>query len=171
MSEWPPEDVTDVLTIVAARLTHLTRHRLRHLEPTLTYRQYRLMSHIRGGATSLTRLRAHTVISMSALSETIDTMARKGLVSRTPSATDGRGVDLALTDDGEATVTAARRLLAELATEVIAEVPEHARSGLVAALATMDEAAAGLLSAEHNTPIPRAFRHHAPEPEESEGSG
>src|SRR5690625_7120264 len=68
---------TDALLVFAPRVSHLMRHRLQQLDPPLTYRQYRILWHIRDGATSLKALNKRTVISMSALSETIDGLFRK----------------------------------------------------------------------------------------------
>lgn len=143
-------EAADDLLVFAPRLTHLIRHRLRHVDPPLTYRQYRVLGHIRDGATSLKVLNQRTVISMSALSETIDGLFRKGLVTRMPSERDRRGIDLALSSAGTEALEQATPVLRSLAAEVLAEVPEIDRAAFLRAVDAMHDTVKETLAAQHD---------------------
>jgi DNA-binding MarR family transcriptional regulator len=60
-------------------------------------------------------LAAHTMVTTGAMTKRVDRLERAGLVTRRPSATDGRGRVVALTDDGLALID--RAFTAHMANE------------------------------------------------------
>ena len=142
-------EAADALLVFAPRMSHLMRHRLQQVDPPLTYRQYRILGHIRDGATSLKALNQRTVISMSALSETIDGLFRKGLVTRMPSERDRRGIDLGLSDAGVDVLERATPVMRSLAAEVVSHVPVEDRASFLRAVEAMQDTVRDTLAAHH----------------------
>ena len=142
-------EAADALLVFAPRMSHLLRHRLQQADPPLTYRQYRVLGHIRDGATSLKALNQRTVISMSALSETIDGLFRKGLVTRVPSERDRRGIDLGLSETGADVLARTTPVLRSIAAEVLAHVPESDRAAFLRAVRAMQDPVRDTLAAHH----------------------
>lgn len=66
--------------------------------------QFDILRHIRRGVHSVADLAERQQISRPAISQAVDSLVEKGLVSRTPEAADRRYVRLELTDRGEALV-------------------------------------------------------------------
>ncbi len=75
----------------------------------LTLIQFDILRHIRRGAHSAAELAERQQISRPAISQALDLLVEKGLVTRSPGSTDRRYVRLELTGSGE-------RLIAELYT-------------------------------------------------------
>jgi DNA-binding MarR family transcriptional regulator len=80
-----------------------------------------------------TELNRHVLLSQPALSRLVDRLAERGLVSRTTDPSDGRGVRLALTDDGRTVQrrigrrhgrSVARAMLAELTPAELRQLEE-----------------------------------------------
>jgi len=69
-------------------------------EVGVTVEQFHVLRHIRRGASSVSELAAAKQISLSAISQVVETLVEKGLVLRQPSPADRRCIHLALTDAG-----------------------------------------------------------------------
>lgn len=72
----------------------------------ITVEQFHVLRHVRRGIASMSDLAAAKNISRPAISQTVDTLVRKGLLTRVQSAQDRRVVDLALTEEGIALLDA-----------------------------------------------------------------
>jgi DNA-binding MarR family transcriptional regulator len=72
----------------------------------ITVEQFHVLRHVRRGIASMSDLAAAKNISRPAISQTVDTLVRKGLLTRVQSAQDRRMVDLALTEEGIALLDA-----------------------------------------------------------------
>lgn len=81
-----------------------------------------------------------SMVTSGAITQRLDRLEARGWVTRTPSDSDGRGVVVALTDEGLALINAAlpdhvaneERILASLSTEQRAQLAETLRQLLVA---------------------------------------
>ncbi|MEA5079145.1 MAG: MarR family transcriptional regulator [Anaerolineaceae bacterium] len=72
----------------------------------LTVEQFYVLRHIRRGARTVSDLAAARKISNSAISQSVEVLVEKGLLSRSSQKEDRRFVYLALTDEGNAVLTA-----------------------------------------------------------------
>jgi DNA-binding MarR family transcriptional regulator len=72
----------------------------------LTVEQYHILRHIRKGFGSVSELAHAKQISRSAASQTVELLARRGLVTRQQSETDRRQVHLTLSEQGDALLDA-----------------------------------------------------------------
>lgn len=118
------QETEDLLVAVPARLNRLHQSILGSLKPRLTFRQYRTLSRVAGGYTSMSQLAARGNLSLPTVSENVDGLVRRGLLSTNPSALDRRAVVLRITDDGLAAVQAAEKALAEVTSYLAADIPE-----------------------------------------------
>jgi DNA-binding MarR family transcriptional regulator len=66
----------------------------------ITVEQFHILRHIRRGSGSMSELATAKNISRPAISQAVDILVNKGLVTRVQSTQDRRYVELALTDDG-----------------------------------------------------------------------
>jgi DNA-binding MarR family transcriptional regulator len=66
----------------------------------ITVEQFHVLRHVRGGMGSVSELAAAKNISRPAISQAVDILVNKGLLTRVQSAQDRRYVELALTDEG-----------------------------------------------------------------------
>jgi DNA-binding MarR family transcriptional regulator len=90
-----------------------------------------------GGSLSPTKIADRLIITTASMTSLLDTLQRRGLVQRTPDATDRRRVVVTITADGR---TVIRRLLPEmlaLQEEVAAALSPGDRAELVRLLSTL----------------------------------
>ncbi len=80
------------------------------------------------------RLVQETLVTSGTMTNRVDRLARRGLVSRRPSPTDRRGVLVRLTENGRATVDAAMADLLARERHLLSDLPEADRDALVGAL-------------------------------------
>lgn len=113
----------DLLVAVPARLSRLHGAILGRLEPKLTFRQYRTLSRVAGGFTSMSQLAARGNLSLPTVSENVEGLVRRGLMTATQSVEDRRAVVLEVTDAGRAAVAAADAALREFLEYVIDDAP------------------------------------------------
>lgn len=130
---------------LAPRLTRLENAVLRGVTPPLTFRQYRLLQRVDQGQTTVTELGRHATITLPAVSESVDGLVTKGLLVRTANEQDRRESHLSLTDAGKQALTDATVLLAELADQTLADVPEGRREQLAGDLRTVTDEVSRLL--------------------------
>lgn len=115
------------------RLTRLENAILRHVDPPLTFRQYRLMRRVLDGQSTITDIGREATLSLPAISESMDGLVRKGLIARTTDVRDRRSARLTVTDagvralrDGTARLeTLSDRLLEGLDAAAARELREH----------------------------------------------
>jgi long-chain acyl-CoA synthetase len=100
--------------------------------------QYRLLVSITGARQRASELAAHVGVSRPTLTAIVDGLAAAGYVRRDPVASDGRGIQLAVTDAGRAAVARAEEALTrrflELAGPDAARVVGHVVASMAAAL-------------------------------------
>ena len=68
----------------------------------ITVEQFHVLRFVRRGPTSMSELASAKNISRPAISQAVDVLVKKGLLTRIPSTTDRRVVELALTKEGNA---------------------------------------------------------------------
>jgi len=68
----------------------------------ITVEQFHVLRYVRRGVTSMSDLAVAKNISRPAISQAVDVLVKKGLLTRVQSTQDRRVVDLALTDEGSA---------------------------------------------------------------------
>ncbi|MBI3174037.1 MAG: MarR family transcriptional regulator [Chloroflexi bacterium] len=68
----------------------------------ITVEQFHVLRYVRRGVTSMSDLAVAKNISRPAISQAVDVLVKKGLLTRVHSTQDRRVVDLALTDEGSA---------------------------------------------------------------------
>ena len=103
---------------------------LRSVEPPLTFRQYRLLERVAAGYTTVTALGRLATVTLPAISESVDVLARKGLLERRANQQDRRESNLHLTTAGTQALEQATSLLAETAQQILSGVPARRRATL-----------------------------------------
>ena len=130
----PYPTLGEVLLALGGRLTRLQTEILAGLPQPLTIRQYRILSRVDSGHTSLTALCKLAHRNPSTMSESVDKMVNQGLLSRGVSDTSRRTMALALTRSGKAALAAGNRSLAKFTTELTAGLPQHLQDDLLPVL-------------------------------------
>lgn len=143
-------DVTAALRLfdLAPRITRLENAVLAESDPSLTFRQFRLLTRIAEGLNTITQLGRIATISLPAISESVEGLVRKGLVVRTTDTNDRRAVNLALTEAGERARAIGGALLAEAAADLLSELSSDARRRLAEDLEVVSERVANALLAD-----------------------
>ena len=119
----PYRGVGEVLLALGGRLTRLQTEILAAQNQPLTIRQYRILSRVDSGHTSLTALCKLAHRNPSTMSESVEKMVSQGLLTRGVADNSRRTMVLGLTDSGRAALEAADRALAKFTTELTAGVP------------------------------------------------
>lgn len=122
---------------LAYRLTRIEAAALNALPHDLTFRQYRLLSRVDSGLTTLTDLQRVVTLTLPTLSGSVDGIVRRGLLTRAPDAHDRRVVQLRLTPLGSEALADAERALACLSERLLGSFTEeqiHALSDLLEVL-------------------------------------
>src|SRR5690625_2777407 len=96
----------------------------------LSYRQMRILKHVKAGVDSGAELGRIFGISAPAVSETIEALVRKGLLRREPHASDRRAVKLVLTAEGITIYQRAEAIERELADEILAPLDSRGAKDL-----------------------------------------
>lgn len=138
-----------LLIELGPRVSHLVRHALKRVEPSLSYAQFRVLLHIGEGRDTLSALRSPATLALSTLSEIVDGLVQRDLVVRTPSERDRRAVELTLTDAGGRVLSEARQRLDALAERLTAGVSPAARAWLAETIAPINAAAQEALVEGH----------------------
>jgi DNA-binding MarR family transcriptional regulator len=68
----------------------------------ITVEQFHVLRYVRRGPNSMSELATAKNISRPAISQAVDVLVKKGLLTRLPSSSDRRVIELALTDEGNA---------------------------------------------------------------------
>lgn len=126
---------------VAARLTRLYAKVLAQQENALTFRQQRLLMRVREGHSSLATLAAFGNLTVPTVSESIDVLVRRELMTRTENPENRRAMLLRLTPLGERACDAAGAALDEVNRVLLAEVSDRQLTALHKSLDTIFEAA------------------------------
>jgi DNA-binding MarR family transcriptional regulator len=124
---------------VAPRLMRLETHRLASLPTSLTHRQYRILQRVGQGATSSTLISRRANVSLAAISESVEALSRRGLISREQDLADRRANRLALTERGHEAWQAAEVALDELSRELSHSLPPRVLRHALRAIEEIEE--------------------------------
>lgn len=130
----PDADLGEVLLALGGRLNRLQTELLAGLDQPLTLRQYRILSRVGSGHSTLTALSRLAHRNPSTMSESIDKMVRQGLLSRRTSEENRRTVHLDLTAEGREARDAARRELDKFTSGITAGLEPEVRERILPAL-------------------------------------
>jgi DNA-binding MarR family transcriptional regulator len=127
----PYHTLGEVLLALGGRLTRLQTEILAGLPQPLTIRQYRILSRVDSGHTSLTALCKLAHRNPSTMSESVDKMVNQGLLRRSVSDTSRRTMALALTPSGRAALAAGNHSLAKFTGELCSGLPQQLQDELL----------------------------------------
>ncbi|WP_326834140.1 MarR family transcriptional regulator [Amycolatopsis rhabdoformis] len=133
----PQASLGEVLLALGGRLTRLQTELMAGLEQPLTIRQYRILSRVGAGHTSLTALCKLAHRNPSTMSESVDKLVTQGFLSRQPSATSRRTMQLELTAKGVNARDTARRALDKFTAELTAGLTPEVRDRILPALSQL----------------------------------
>lgn len=127
----PNDDLVDALV----QLSFLVQGTLAELagEHGLSVAQARLLGVLRDREPTMNELGRHLCLDKSSTSGLVDRAERRGLVLRTPSATDRRVVQVSITPAGLELVTTAAAVFADRLGNLTADVSDSDRRALVRA--------------------------------------
>lgn len=117
-------DTGQFLLSGSSRLHRLQIELLAQLEQPLTLRQFRILQRIDEGVTSMSGLSRLAHRSLPTISESVEGMIRRGLLSRAASEADRRAAVLQVTSAGRQALGDARSTFDQLAADIVATVPE-----------------------------------------------
>lgn len=135
------EELDVLLVSVSARLNRLYGKVLGQLDPPLTFRQHRTLRRVDEGHMSLAALAAFGNLTVPTVSETIDGLVRRGLLSRRANPASRRSLLLDLTPEGRSAKEAGDVALAAAGEQLLRAVPDEHQQILHSSLATIFEAA------------------------------
>jgi DNA-binding MarR family transcriptional regulator len=136
-----PTEPIELLPVVAARLSRLYGKVLSQLGTQLTYRQFRTLDRVTEGHTSLVALAQLSNLTLPTVSENVDNLVRRGLLSRREHPDDRRSVVLEITRLGRNARDEARVALNKVSADLLTDVPERSRATLGRALGSIFDAA------------------------------
>lgn len=141
-------ETRDLVVAVPARLSRLNQLILGSLDTRLTFQQYRTLSRVAAGQTSLSELAARGNISLPTVSENVDGLVRRGLLATAQSEHDRRAIILAITDKGRAAVEAADAALRDAVNYLVADIPAKDLPVVTRALRNLYDRATDYLAEE-----------------------
>jgi DNA-binding MarR family transcriptional regulator len=130
-----------LLVSVAARLTRLHTRLLGRLDTPLTFRQYRTLLRVQAGCSSLTELASFGNLTIPTVSEGVDVLVRRGLLTRGPNPEDRRAISLEITPAGIEAAASADAVLEKVANVLISRVSPEGRALLPETLTSIFDAA------------------------------
>ena len=113
----------EILLALGGRLTRLQTELLASLDPPLTIRQYRILSRVDSGYTSLTALCKLAHRNPSTMSQSVDKLVQMGLLTRGTAEHSRRTMRLALTARGREVQAAGSRALRKFTDELTVGIP------------------------------------------------
>jgi DNA-binding MarR family transcriptional regulator len=121
----------ELLLALGGRLTRLQTELLASLDPPLTIRQYRILSRVDSGYTSLTALCKLAHRNPSTMSQSVDKLVQMGLLTRGTAEHSRRTMRLALTRRGHEVQAAGSRALRKFTDELTAGIPTDLQERLL----------------------------------------
>ena len=100
-------------------------------DPPLTIRQYRILSRVGSGHTSLTALCKLAHRNPSTMSQSVDKLVQLGLLTRGTEERSRRTMHLRLTSQGQAVQAAGSRALRKFTDELTADIPPELHDRLL----------------------------------------
>lgn len=120
----------EMLLSFAGRLTRLQTEILAGLDVPLTFRQYRILSRVDAGHTSLMALCRLAHRNPPTMSESVNKLVKQRLLTRANAAADRRTMTLALTATGRESHEAGRLALEKFGSELTTGLDEHVKEDL-----------------------------------------
>lgn len=130
MTTLTDERAAELLLLGASRLHRLQEHMLAGLPIPVTLRQYRTLLRVGQGVTSVSELSRLAHRSVPTISESIDGLIKRKLLTREGSTEDRRAVVLALTEEGAKAVKAGQECMEEAAAMIFDKLPASKRKVL-----------------------------------------
>lgn len=124
----------EMMLSFAGRLSRLQTEILAGLDVPLTVRQYRILSRVGAGHTSLSALCQLAHRNPPTMSESVNKLVKQRLLTRDKEAADRRTMALALTVAGRQAHEAGRVALEKFGAELTAELDEQIRTDLLAVM-------------------------------------
>jgi len=121
----------EILLALGGRVTRLQTELLASLDPPLTIRQYRILSRVGSGYTSLTALCKLAHRNPSTMSQSVDKLVQLGLLTRGTAEHSRRTMRLGLTSRGLEVQAAASRALGKFTDNLTAGVPADLQDRLL----------------------------------------
>jgi DNA-binding MarR family transcriptional regulator len=121
----------EVLLALGNRLTRLQTELLASLDPPLTIRQYRILSRVDSGYTSLTALCKLAHRNPSTMSQSVDKLVQLGLLTRRTAEHSRRTMHLELTGRGREVQAAGSSALRKFTDSLTADVPPDLQERLL----------------------------------------
>lgn len=128
------DNMGEVLMALGGRLTRLQTEILASLEQPLTIRQYRILSRVGAGHTSLTALCKLAHRNPSTMSESVDKLVTQGFLVRGTSDTSRRTMRLELTAKGTNARDAGDRALEKFTRELTVGIPPELQEQILPVL-------------------------------------
>jgi DNA-binding MarR family transcriptional regulator len=135
------EDLGVLLVSVSARLNRLYGRVLGQLDTPLTFRQHRLLRRVAEGNSSMAALAAYGNLTVPTVSESVDLLVRRGLMSRQENPQNRRSLVLSLTPEGQEVKEAGDAALAAVGERLLRDIPEEWQPILHQSLASIFDAA------------------------------
>jgi DNA-binding MarR family transcriptional regulator len=135
------EDLGVLLVSTSTRLNRLYGRVLAQLDPSLTFRQHRMLRRVGEGHTSMAALAAFGNLTLPTVSESVDGLVRRGLLGRRGNPQDRRQIVLSLTRSGHEAKDAGDAALAAVNDRLVQAVSEEHRQVLYESLAALYDAA------------------------------
>lgn len=139
-------DLGWILMRLATRLERLQTEALVGLSQPVTFRQYRILARVQEGSTSLTHLAQALRRSLPTVSTSVDTLVKRGLLTRELSPGNRRQVTLAVTDQGQEVLDEGRITLEALTSTLTADLSDSDRETLTLRLGGIYERAGTYLN-------------------------
>jgi DNA-binding MarR family transcriptional regulator len=138
-------------------LTRVSRILERSL-PELSLADFRVLSAVAEGEGRASRLAHRLALGKPAISSTVDSLVRRGLLTKQAHEADQRATDLALTESGADTRAAAEAALVAVVTQLVddTEDPEAALVALASLEPAIERRQASIAAARHAAAINRA---------------
>jgi DNA-binding MarR family transcriptional regulator len=114
---------------------------LASLDVPLTFRQYRTLTRVIGGYTSLSQLAKRGNLSLPTVSENVDGLVKRGLMRTQQSETDRRAIVLNVTDAGRHAAEAGQRALGDLVSSLLMDFSPDRRAQLQESLQAVYDSA------------------------------
>ncbi len=135
----------ELLLLAVSRMHRLQTEKLGELEIPLTLRQYRILQRTSQGHQSLSDLSRLSHRSLPTISESVDGLIRRKLLTRKTSQTDRRAVVLNLTASGKKALTIGTACLEQLAEGLLTQLSASKQTTLGQLSTQMYNYADGLL--------------------------
>ncbi len=106
----------------------------------ITVGQFHILRRIRAGIQTVSELATAKHISRPAISRAVDELVEKGYISRQPSTTDRRKIELILTEMGAAHMNAISKTVRQWMAEELATLDDHELEAIIQAMQALRKA-------------------------------